>query len=324
MNTGAAEEVAQEVYRIELPLPWELETVNVYAIRLEDGYALLDTGVGTQECFEALGASLEGLGIAWSDIRLVLITHTHPDHSGLAARVLDATGAKLWMHAAEREQLRIYADAGRHEQWQAGALELAGVPEPLRQRMRKVFEGMRVSFARLEPERELRGGETIPARMGQLETVWTPGHSPGHVCLYQRESGVLFSGDQVLERITPNVSWQPDHDALGSYLGSLRMLEGLEVRRVLPSHGPPFAGHRERVGETLRHHEERCRQIRGHIAQAEMTAHEVAAKLWTRKMGALNHYFAAMESLAHLDHMERRGQVRSRQDGGALVWAPAA
>ncbi len=322
--TGAAQEVAPGAYRIELPLPWELETVNVYAIRLEEGWALLDTGVGTRECFLALEASLEGLGIAWSGIRLVVITHTHPDHSGLAARVLERTGAKLWMHAAECEQLCIYADAGRHEQWQAGALELAGVPEALRERMRKVFEGMRVSFARLEPERELCGGERIAARMGDLETIWTPGHSPGHVCLYQRESGVLFSGDQVLERITPNVSWQPGHDALGHYLDSLRMLEAMEVRRVLPSHGAPFAGHRERVGETLRHHEERCRQIRAHVTEHEMTAHEVAAKLWTRKMGALNHYFAAMESLAHLDYMERRGELRSRKAGAALVWSLAA
>lgn len=323
MSLAAPHEAAPGVFRIELPLPWELETVNVYAVALEDGFALIDTGVGTPECFAALSAALDALAIGWRDIRLVVVTHTHPDHSGLAARLLEITGARLWMHGEEIEQLRIYADPERHREWQTAALELAGVPEGLRERMRHVFEGMSVSFAALEPAVSLRGGETLAAQSGPFEIVWTPGHSPGHVCLYRRDTGLLLSGDQLLERITPNVGWLPARDVLGSYLESLRMLDTLPVSRVLPSHGSPFARYHERIAETLRHHEERCREILGHVAAQPLTAHEVSARLWKRPLGALNRYFAAMEALAHLVYLERRGQVASVKHGPALLWSAA-
>jgi glyoxylase-like metal-dependent hydrolase (beta-lactamase superfamily II) len=117
------------------------------------------------------------------------------------------------------------------------------------------------SFERLTPDRLLSGGETIATAHGALEVLWTPGHSPGHVCLYDRERRVLISGDHILQHISPNIGWQPGRDALGEFLSSLDRIAALDVDLILPSHGAPFTGHREWVRKTHEHHAERCARI---------------------------------------------------------------
>ena len=312
------------VVPIELPLPWELETVNAYLIPLPEGWLLLDSGIGTEECFDALRRGLETAGAGWRDIRLIVITHVHPDHVGLASRAVELSGAPLWMHCEEFRRLGIYADPERHAPRQRHALTLAGVPDEMQARMTRVFSGLRPSFELLHPDRLVEDGGSVETAIGKLEFLWTPGHSPGHLCLYQRERRLLFSGDQMLERITPNISWEPDGDALGHYLDSLRALEKMEIETVLPSHGQPFTGHRAWVNQTICHHEERCAGLRLALAAGPMTAHQLTLRLWRRELSPLHHHFAALEILAHLDHMQLGGEVRSEPRDGALLWSLAA
>ena len=129
--------------------------------------------------------------------------------------------------------------------------------------METSLEEIRKTFYRLDPDVPLTGGETIETAIGDLQVIWTPGHSPGHICLYQPERRVLFSGDHILEHISPNIGWQPDHDALGEFLSSLDRIAALQVDLVLPSHGAPFRGHREWVAKTRAHHAERCDLLLG-------------------------------------------------------------
>ncbi|MBZ5605419.1 MAG: MBL fold metallo-hydrolase, partial [Acidobacteriia bacterium] len=100
---------APGVHTITLPMPWELETVNVHVIDLDDGYLLVDSGIATEECFGALEDSLKKIGITWRDIRMLLLTHLHPDHIGLSWKILELSGAKLVMHRAEAEYLSLVA-----------------------------------------------------------------------------------------------------------------------------------------------------------------------------------------------------------------------
>jgi glyoxylase-like metal-dependent hydrolase (beta-lactamase superfamily II) len=157
----------------------------------------------------------------------------------------------------------------------------------------------------------LEGGETIEAGEETYEVIWTPGHSPGHICLYGRNRKLLFSGDHILTDITPNISWQPGRDTLDDFLASLRKLEPYDIDLILPSHGEPFDGHREWIADTVRHHDERSNAIAALLDERPQTAHELVAGIWTGRFGPFHHYFAVFEILAHLEHMRRNGKVEA-------------
>ncbi len=317
---GDYREVVPGIYMIELPLPFSLGIVNVYLVRLEAGYLLIDTGMQTDACFDALARALEGLAVDWPDIRRILLTHIHPDHIGLAARLLPLTGAPLDLHRADDELLAHITNSDRHRDWQQEILTTAGVAPEMRVLVYSALFEVQQSFERLVPSRLLCGGETIPVAHGLLEVIWTPGHSPGHVCLYDRERRVLLSGDHILQHISPNIGWQPGHDALGEFLSSLDRIAALDVDLILPSHGAPFTGHREWVRKTHEHHAERCARILELIDGGASTAHLIAEKLWNRHLTPFHYRFAIFEVMAHLEYLERRGAVRADRTGEAYLW----
>lgn len=317
---GDYREVVPGIFMIELPLPFSLGIVNVYLVRLEAGYLLIDTGMQTDACFDALARALEGLGVDWTDIRRILLTHIHPDHIGLAARLLRLTGAPLDLHRADDELLAHVTNTDVHSGWQQEVLTSAGVSPEMRARVHSAMFEIQQTFERLVPARLLCGGETIPVAQGLLEVIWTPGHSPGHVCLYDRERRVLISGDHILQHISPNIGWQPGHDALGEFLSSLDRIAALDVDLILPSHGAPFTGHREWVRKTHEHHAERCARILELIDGGASTAHLIAEKLWNRRLTPFHYRFAIYEVMAHLEYLERRGAVRADRTAPAYVW----
>lgn len=318
-------EVAPGVHSINLPLPWELDTVNVHVVQLEDGWMLVDSGFGTDECFAALEKGLAEGGLGWKDIRKLCITHMHPDHVGLAAHILDLTRGDLLMHHQEAEYLAQSANTGRNMAFFDRALASAGTPAELQDRVHKSFTQIRASFRKLDPAWPLHGGERLKVAHGTIEFVWTPGHSPGHLCLYSLEHKYLISGDHILEHITPNITWHPEKDTLGQYLESLSMLIPYPIETVLPSHGGPFRGHAEWIRATHQHHEERCGQILGVLAKSPTTAHHVVEEMWQKKLSAFHYHFAVLEILAHLEYMRRLGRVSGSPGADqAVQWAPAA
>jgi glyoxylase-like metal-dependent hydrolase (beta-lactamase superfamily II) len=310
---------APGVHTLTLPMPWELETVNVHLIDLDSGYLLVDSGIGTEECFNALEEGLGKLGIRWRDIRTLLLTHLHPDHIGLSWKILELSGAKLMMHRAEVEYLALVARESRAPFF-LEAMRMAGVPQDMQKRMDYALRDVRRNFREHSPDTLLEGGEKIPIRGGTLEALWTPGHSPGHVCLYSPEYRYLISGDHILQFITPNIGWHPDSDMLAEYLHSLDKLNPFDIDLILPSHGNAFRGHRERIKETAEHHELRCGQIAGLIQETPMTAYGIVQKIWPKGLTAFHQHFAVFEILAHLEYMQRRGRVEARENE-ALYWS---
>ncbi len=311
------------IHTITLPVPWDLKSVNVHLVELDEGYMLIDSGVATDDCFQVLESAMAGLGIAWRDIRTLLLTHFHPDHIGLSWKILELTGARLVMHGDDVAYLAELAQVNGVP-WYDEAMRAAGVPAELAVSMEAALRGNRPPFRTHHPEQTLAGGETIPIRGGSLEIVWTPGHAPGHVCLYSRETRTLISGDHVLQKITPNISWHPREDMLAKYLKSLELLLPYEIDVVLPSHGTRFEGHRSVINSTIEHHHERCAEILRHVTATPMTAHELVLVLWPRKLSVFHHNFAVFEILAHLEYMKRRGELvsESRPDA-SLSWRPA-
>lgn len=297
------------IIRLDLPLPWQLSQVNAYLVRDSQGWALFDCGLETPECVAALEQQLAAAGAAWPDIHTLVLTHCHPDHMGMAPLVLKRSGARLMMHALERENLHRLA-AGEED----GGFELAGTPETLSRRVRDSFAELDRTFVRLEPDRTLDEGDVVAG----AAAVWTPGHSPGHLCFLFAD-GTLLSGDHLLENITPNISWMPGEDCLGDFLGSLRRVGGLSVTNVLPGHGQPFGQHDLWVRQTIAHHEERCAEILTALTARPRTAHELVSVLWPRQLAPFHYRFAVYEVLAHLEYLRRRSQVSER----AGIWSGA-
>lgn len=309
---------------ITLPVPWDLKSVNVHLIALDDGYLLIDSGVATEECFQVLESGLAERGVAWSDVRTLLLTHCHPDHIGLSWRILELTGARLIMHRADAAYLAELAH-GNGVPWYAEVMRIGGIPAELASGMEGALRGNRPAFRAHHPHQILEGGEALAVRGGTLEVIWTPGHTLGHVCLYSREDRILISGDHVLQKITPNISWHPRHDMLATYLKSLDLLLPYDIDVVIPSHGTRFEDYRAVIRGTAAHHEERCGVILGHITASPMTAHELVLTMWKRKLSDFHHNFAVFEILAHLEYMSRRGQIGSQTGAtGAMIWAPIA
>lgn len=313
-------EVLPGVFLIVLPLPFTLGSINVYLVRLTSGYLLVDCGMDTEECFEALWLALAARGAAWHEIHEILLTHVHPDHMGLAPRLLKLTGARLLLHSHDAKYLDELAQSEQYREWAGAVLRRAGVAPNLIAKIEAGASEIHKSFQRLQPDHLLTGGEKIQTATGELEVLWTPGHSPGHVCLYGREHRVLFSGDQMLELISPNIGWHPEGDPLSDYLNSLQDLARLEIDLILPSHGAPFSGHREWIRRTVEHHDERCKRILALLSDAPKNAATLVDKLWDRPLLPFHYRFAVFEVLAHLEYMERQNRVAQREQDGIALW----
>lgn len=290
--------------RLNLPLPWELGQINTYLVRDGSGWMLVDCGMDTPESVAALEAQLEQAGIGWAEIHTILLTHIHPDHMGLAPKLLERTGARLLMHRVEKEHLDHVVAAISNGRDSDGAFVLAGTPPDYAAKVREAMRDVETAFVPLRPEVLLQGGE----RIGHATVIHTPGHSPGHVCL-KLDDGSLISGDHLLETITPNISWMPGRDCLGEFLEALDGIAKLDIGTVYPAHGEPFIGHRDWIRQTAAHHRERCDEIATALRIHPRTAHEMVAVLWPRRLSPFHYRFGVYEALAHLEYMRRRSQV---------------
>jgi glyoxylase-like metal-dependent hydrolase (beta-lactamase superfamily II) len=315
-------EVSPGVWLIRLPLPFPVATLNVYLLRSGSGYLLLDCGLKTKACREALARALEALGVEWPQIRQLLLTHIHPDHFGLAAEIQRLSGAEILLHRAEAAWMPRWQQEdslSRHAAW----LEEHGVAHGESGEISQAFVGVAEFIEVVETYRTIEDGERLPVEGGELQVLWTPGHSPGLLTLYWPERRLYFSSDHIIERITPNVGVHSDSagNPLGDYLASLQRVRRLEIDCILPSHGPPFGGHRAWIDATMEHHRLRCERMLAAVAERERTAYEVAVVEWGTHLSPLAERFAVAEALAHLEYMRRGGRVEPRREGGVVRWS---
>ncbi|TAK34406.1 MAG: MBL fold metallo-hydrolase [Chloroflexota bacterium] len=319
------------IHHLHVPIPESsLGYLNAYLVKADDGNLLIDTGWNTDEAFGALVRQLGDAGVSLCDLRYIAITHVHPDHYGLAGRLLQHCDAKLVMHEIERPFLRSryleYANLlAEVDQW----LRINGVPDEdwrdLGYASMPVLELVQVAM----PHITVRGGEHLMVGDFDWEVVWTPGHSPGHVCFYESSRRVLVSGDHVLPAITPNISMhtQSMGNPLGDYLVSLQTVAALPVEIVLPSHGEPFRDLHKRVSE-LRDQIERRRQHVVAAAGEAKTAYQIAAEIpWNTKgvpwldLPPLHKRAAVFETIAHIERLCAEGVLCKTIKGGTFWYA---
>lgn len=315
----SVEELVPGLFRICLPLPFQLNHVYVHVIRRGGGWMLIDTGLGDEACMDVLDDAFVEAGILWRDVKDIFLTHTHPDHVGGTPELLRRTRARLWISEGERDHLSEVATSAHMADWFTPTVRRAGAGEQEIADMEEAFTSVRSKFVPLDPQHTLHGGELIDTDIGPLETILTPGHSPAHLALHQRERQLLIAGDHVLTNITPNISWMPGRDMLGEYHDSLDRVARLDVEEILPSHGRAFTGLVAWVEAAKRHHEDRCDGLLHGLAMGAGTARELLPVLWPKPLAAWNLRFALFEVLAHLEYLLRRGIVR-KEEGEIERW----
>ncbi|MFC5746896.1 MBL fold metallo-hydrolase [Actinomadura rugatobispora] len=326
------EDLGGGVWSVPVPIPGNpLAYTLVYAVESPRGPVLVDAGWEHEDAWAALKDGLGTFGIDLADVYGVVVTHFHPDHAGLAGRVREASGAWIAMHRDDAAIVRAFRGVLRRDgerRWETDAMRRAGAGE----------EELAGHDPRggvdppAEPDRELADGDLVDLPGRALRTVWTPGHSPGHVCLHLEDGDRIFTGDHVLPRITPHIGLYPydipDVDPLGDFLASLERVARMGVGEVLPAHQYRFRGLTERAEEIIGHHEDRLSEITGLLSAEPATLWELAAGMTWRDtwdaMPLTSRRMAAGEAAAHLRALERRGVARREGNGGTLSFVRTA
>ncbi|MBI4286219.1 MAG: MBL fold metallo-hydrolase [Chloroflexi bacterium] len=319
------EEIRPGIYH--LPLGWTSD----YLVTGDDGNLLIDTAWESGSMLAAIRQHLGEVGLDLKDITQVFITHSHPDHYGLAGSVKRASGASIAMHRLEADLLVRYRDkracSARFEKW----LSLNGVPERTLPPHPSATATQSISN-QVSPDIVYEGGESISIGSHRLQVVWTPGHMPGHICLYDLAEKLLFSGDFLLPTITTNISLSPLEgrpNPLDDFLDSLERVKALDIELVLPAHEHAFTGVRQRVTELLAHHDRRNGEILSILDGSARTAYDIATKMtWARDMGGIpwgllspwDQTMALLEALAHLESLNVAGKVSKFTNNGTIYF----
>lgn len=313
------EKVRPGLWSVPVPIPDNpLRYVLVYVLELDNGVALVDAGWNTDEAWAALNDGLDEAGGSIGDVSAVIVTHIHPDHFGLAGRVREASGAWVGLHPADAALLvGRYVDTDDLVARMSDLLAVAGVPADKQPDLAHASMDIRSLVSMAEPDVMLEDGDRLDLAGWDLQTIWTPGHSPGHVCFYSDERQLLLSGDHVLPRITPNIAFHSQQDAnpLGDYLESLARLRAFDPEEVLPAHEYRFADLAARLGEIEDHHAARLAAIEDAVTRRPgISCWDLTLSLpWSRpwdEIPAFMQRAANGETLAHLVLLETRGRVR--------------
>jgi glyoxylase-like metal-dependent hydrolase (beta-lactamase superfamily II) len=320
-------EVAPGVHRMALPLGIHgVPTVSAYLLHDAAGDTLVDCGIATGELdpCDALVGALAAAGSSVGRIARLVVTHAHIDHFGIAGEVVRRSGGELWLHRAADLDLAKYADPDEAIDNRTLMLadhglygtELTATSEGLR-------DWLPVMPSIGRPDIRLDGGERLTAGGREWEVLHTPGHSPGHVCLWSAADRLLCSGDHLLSVVSPPVTFERgfERDPMGSYLDSLARVAALEPDLVLPGHGPPFRGGARRAASIARGKRARLERVHDIVAARERTVTEITAMLFTGELTAAQRHFAMAEILADLAFHEVRGTLeRARRPDGVFVW----
>ncbi|TCO46538.1 MBL fold metallo-hydrolase [Actinocrispum wychmicini] len=323
------ERVRAGLWSVPVPIPHNpLRYTISYISVADDGLLVVDPGWFSDVTWEALTAGLGVIGASVSDVVGVVVTHMHADHHGLSGRIREESGAWVAMHPAEADQLPVRFFRTLPETADKDWLRASGVPDDVAEQMTFSLAAMKPFMDMVEPDILLADGDLVPHGDRTLRAVWTPGHTPGHLCLHDEATDVLLTGDHVLPRISPNIGLAlVDEDPLSNYIASLKRIAEFDTAEVLPAHEYRFRGIAARTVALVQHHRERCDEITAVLTEAgAATAWEVTERLtWSRgwaKVKGLMRRSALAETCAHLQYMRKNGTV-DLIDGDVQRWQPA-
>jgi glyoxylase-like metal-dependent hydrolase (beta-lactamase superfamily II) len=323
---GQAVTVAPGVRWCRIPLPIDLNHINVWLIDYEDGCVLIDTGMASP-VGESAWQAIEAEVFAKTPLRAIFVTHIHPDHIGFARRLQERHEVPVWMSKRTHEQVSAFfsidAAAGVAEAEQFftshGIVDRSMLPSLAPTRFPRMTTGLP------EVDTYVRDGETLRWGAYDWTALETNGHAEGHLCLHAAAASLLISGDQVLPTISSNIgfTWRSrDPNPLGSFLSSLDRLHALSRDTlVLPSHGMPFRGLQQRVEDLARHHREQLDNV-ARACEQPKTALDILPVMFRRPLHGMHFFLAMAEALAHLEYLVNDGRVRrATNDAGMIRYA---
>ncbi|MEU4619444.1 MBL fold metallo-hydrolase [Actinoplanes sp. NPDC023801] len=310
------EKLAGGMVSVPVPIPDNpLRYTLCYLIPGDDGLVVVDPGWDSDLGWDALTSGLAEAGATAADVTGVVLTHVHPDHHGLTGRLRDASGAWVAMHPAEQATMLRDQDAEPSAALTGWLRELHVPAEEIDRLLARWGKAVHSHFAPLaDADVMLEDGDFVPLAGRRLRAIWTPGHTPGHLCLFDADAQVLLTGDHVLPRISPNIGLQlSGGDPLGRYLESLEKVAAYDACEALPGHEYRFRGIAARAAELDGHHRERCREILATVDRlGAPTIWQVASELtWSRPWDQIGPMLvgAVAETAAHVELLVRSGDL---------------
>ncbi len=322
---GTLTEVSPDIRWLRLPLPFRLDHVNIYLIRNGAGWTAVDTGLATDECKAAWDAVLAG-PLQNQPLASLVVTHFHPDHVGLAGWLTGRLGVGMSMPRPEylHSMLLQYAPADLGAEVFRPFYQLHGLSaEATEIVLGRGHDYLRLTTGVPPSYNRIKHGDTLAIGGRDFRVLTGGGHSLEQAMLYRPQDKVFFAADQVIARISPNVSvhpMEPDLDALGIYLRSLADVKAQVAADVLvlPGHGLPFYGLHLRIEALIAHHAARCAEIAAACRDTPLTVAQILPHIFPRALDAHQTGFAFGEVLAHVNHMLAQGTLRP-ETGSAEV-----
>jgi glyoxylase-like metal-dependent hydrolase (beta-lactamase superfamily II) len=321
------------IHRLAIPTPFRVGRINAYLIE-DSPLTLIDSGPNSAKALDELEQALAARGHRVEDIDLLIVSHQHLDHFGLAQILARRSGAEVAALDALAPYLAGYSEQADADDAFAERVMLRhGIPPEVVTALRSVSAGFRGWGASVEVTRPLRDGSELKLRDRTLKVLHRPGHSPSDTVFLDESRSILLGADHLIKHISSNplltrplgseaVYTGPRPQALLTYIDSLQKTRAMELSLVLPGHGPPIVGHAELIDERMRMHDRRKAKILRLIEAQPRTAHEIAHELWGN-VAVTQAYLTLSEVLGHVDLLLADGSVVEVERDGVVRFAVA-
>jgi glyoxylase-like metal-dependent hydrolase (beta-lactamase superfamily II) len=332
-DAALAEAARAGIHCLAIPTPFAVGRVNAYLIE-DDPLTLIDSGPNSAKALDELEQALAGRGHAIEDLELLVVTHQHIDHFGLAAILARRSGAQVAaLRGLDSRLANFRDDAELDDRFAARIMLRHGVPTDVVTALRAVSASFRAWGCTIDVDQPLVDGEELVLRDRTLRVLHRPGHSPSDTVFWDERRSLLFAGDHLLGHISSNpllarpLEAEGDYDgprpqALVTYLASLERTRAMELELILPGHGAPVTDHAALIAERLRLHERRAERIHRLIVERPRSAYEMAHEMWGN-VAVTQAYLTISEVLGHVDLLLNAGRAVEQESDGIARFAAA-
>lgn len=320
-------EILPNLFQIKVPLPGTpLKELNSYLIKGPERHLLIDTGFNRQECKDTLTKAFAQLEVEFADCDF-FITHLHADHSGLVSSLVTDT-SNVYCSQIDGEAILRFLQ-GNHWRLMGELLIRHGFPADMVDEAVNKHPASKGGASGMLYLTSVNDGDWLEINGYKFECILTPGHTPGHVCLYEPDKKILISGDHILGDITPNITvWPQMTDSLVQYLDNLDKIARLEVKLVLPGHRSIIQDCQKRIEELKTHHEKRLVELMSILSQGPQTAFQAAANMtWDLTYRSWDDFplpqkwFASGETASHLEYLVENGVATKENCDGKVIFS---
>jgi glyoxylase-like metal-dependent hydrolase (beta-lactamase superfamily II) len=328
-SDAALERTAQDgIHCLAIPTPFAVGRVNAYLIE-DEPLTLIDSGPNSAKALDELEQALAAHGHTIEDLQLLIITHQHIDHFGLAAILARRSGAEVVaLEGLDRRLEAFGEEAELDDRFAARIMLRHGVPPDVVTALRAVSASFRAWGCTVQVTRSIADGEELKLRDRTLRALHRPGHSPSDTVFLDEARRLLIAGDHLLGHISSNpllarpLEAEGDYDgprpqALVAYIASLRQTRAMDLDLVLAGHGDPISDHAAVIDERLHLHERRAERIRRLIAKQPRSAYEIASEMWGN-VAVTQAYLTISEVLGHIDLLLDTDRVAERENDGVV------